>query len=59
MAPGGVNRELGIPGEFGEIGAGILMGTDKWEHFFQQGYWLWDLAYGDAMASGRKWDRSD
>ena len=27
------------------------MGTDKWEHFFQQGYWLWDLAYGDAMAS--------
>jgi RHS repeat-associated protein len=20
---------------------GTLMGTDKWEHFFQQGYWLW------------------
>jgi RHS repeat-associated protein len=21
--------------------SGTLMGTDKWEHFFQQGYWTW------------------
>ncbi len=26
----------------------ILVGTDKFEHMFQQGYWLWDLAYGGA-----------
>ena len=27
---------------------GVPMGTDKWEHFFQQGGWNWDLAYGPA-----------
>ena len=27
---------------------GTLMGTDKWEHFFQQGYWLWFWSTGRA-----------
>jgi hypothetical protein len=25
-----------------------LVGTDKFEHFFQQGYWLFDMVYGKA-----------
>jgi hypothetical protein len=25
----------------------VLMGTDKWEHFFQQGWWLFDRAQTD------------
>jgi RHS repeat-associated protein len=27
---------------------GTVVGTDKFEHFFQQGYWLFDVAYGQA-----------
>jgi RHS repeat-associated protein len=29
---------------------GILMGTDKWGHFFQQGYWIYDLGLNDTGA---------
>ena len=28
---------------------GILMGTDKWEHFFQQGYWYYYAAYEEGF----------
>ncbi len=26
-----------------------LMGTDKWGHFFQQGFWLWDATAKGAL----------
>lgn len=29
---------------------GTLMGTDKWEHFFQQGYWAFDAGMNDMEA---------
>jgi hypothetical protein len=31
---------------------GILMGTDKWEHFFQQGYWYFDYAWHQDTVMG-------
>jgi hypothetical protein len=33
---------------------GVLMGTDKWEHFFQQGYWLFDMGMTNPDKYGSK-----
>ena len=35
---------------------GTLVGTDNFEHFFQQGYWLFDMVYGTARAALLKLD---
>jgi hypothetical protein len=47
-----VIRIGGLPGTT----AGTLVGTDKFEHFFQQAFWLFNMVYGPARVALLKID---